>query len=152
MSEERPYLHNHSSNSAIFNSLMHPKSARAQRAPGGEEDVNQHRAGPQPQHKRHLLSQCWAAAGHSSVPSPGAAQGAQSPHRGHSTPRRAPSTAESAGWGHWVTWRYRTGKDTSLCLQFCPKLTFNMEQNVTFASRYLKISPYAVAVRKAFKN
>lgn len=64
----------------------------------------------------------------------------------------APEPAELRG-ANYTTRRHRRRKDTLLGLQFCPKLTFNMEQNVTFASPHnLKISPYEEAIRKAFKN
>lgn len=63
-----------------------------------------------------------------------------------------PDGAEVLGV-NYITRRYRKRRDTFLGLQFCPKLTFNTEQNVTFASpHHLKISPYAAAIRRAFKN
>lgn len=79
-------------------------------------------------------------------------------HSFHCTPGQSASTAgvpdlaEVAGV-NYITKRYMKRQDTFPGLPFCPKLTFNTEQNVTFASaHHLKISPHAAAIRKAFKN
>lgn len=63
-----------------------------------------------------------------------------------------PELAEVLGV-NYITRRYRRRQDTFLGLQFCPKLTFHTEQNVTAAApQQLKISPYAAALRRALKN